>query len=87
VARISTEPGVVGVDADDAMVVVFDQAGDLVLHQEMEGGKLCGLCAEEVEEVPLGHEGDELCVGGEVGEVAMGKDSPPVARTNCEIYW
>ncbi len=63
----------VGVDADDAMVVVFDEAGDFVLHEEMEGGELCGLGGEEVEEVPLGHEGDEFGVSGEMGEVGYGE--------------
>ena len=65
--------GRVGADADDAMAGVFDEAGGLVLHEEVEGGVVCGLGGEEVEEVPLGHEGDEFCVGGEVGEVGDGK--------------
>ena len=30
----------VGADADDAVAVVFDEAGDLVLHEEVEAGKL-----------------------------------------------
>ena len=40
--------------------VVFDEAGDLVLHEEVEGGEFRGLGGDEVEEVPLGHEGDEF---------------------------
>jgi len=64
-----------GVDADanDAMAVVFDEAGYLVLHEEVEGGELCCLGGEEVEEVPLGHERDEFCVSGEMGEVGYGE--------------
>ena len=65
--------GGVGADADDAVVGVFDEAGDFVLHEEVEVGELCGLGGEEVEEVPLGHEGDELFVGGEMGEVGDGE--------------
>ena len=56
-------------DADDAVVVVFDEAGDLVFHEEVKGGELRGLSGDEVEEVPLGHEGDKFCVSGEMGEV------------------
>ncbi|SRR6266702_1830612 len=62
----------VDLDSGDAVVVVFDEAGDFVLHKEVEGGELCGMGGEEVEEVPLGHEGDELGCGGEVGEVGHG---------------
>ena len=65
--------GRVGVDADDTMAVVFDEAGDLVLHEEGEGGELRSLGGEEVEEVPLGHEGDKFCVSWEVGEVGDGE--------------
>ena len=44
-----------------------------MFHEEVEGGKLRGLGGEEVEEVPLGHEGDEFCVRGEMGEVRYGE--------------
>ena len=44
-----------------------------MLHEEVEGGELCGLGGEEVEEVPLGHEGDELGRSREVREVGHGK--------------
>ena len=50
----------VGADADDTVIVIFDEAGDLVFHEQVEGGELCCLGCEEVEEVPLGHEGDEF---------------------------
>lgn len=63
----------VGVDADDAMVVAFDKAGNLVFHEEAEGGKVCGLRDEEVQEVPLRHEGDELRVRGKMSEVGYGE--------------
>ena len=55
------------------MVGVFNEADDLVFHEEVEVGVLCGLGGEEVEEVPLRHESDELFVGGEVGEIGDGK--------------
>jgi hypothetical protein len=59
----------VGADAGDA-VAGFDKAGGFVLHQEMKAGQLRGLRGEEIEEVPLRHEGNELGVGGEMSEVA-----------------
>ena len=64
--------GGVGADACDS-ALGFDEAGGFVLHEEVEGREFCGLRGEEVEEVPLRHERDELCMGGEVGEVAEGK--------------
>ena len=70
-------------DADDAMVVVFDEAGYLVLHEEVEGGELCCLGGEEVEEVPLGHERYEFGVGREVREVGHGDDA--VADVSGEL--
>jgi hypothetical protein len=51
----------------------FDEAGYFVFHEEMEAGEMGGLGGEEVEKVPLGHEGDELCVGREMGRVGNGK--------------
>src|ERR1700729_857864 len=70
------------------MVGVLDEADDLVFHEEVEVGVLCGLGGEEVEEVPLRHESDELFVGGGGGvRSGMGKYSPPMARTNSEIRW
>jgi hypothetical protein len=65
--------GSVDVYADDAVVVVLDEAGGFVFHEEVEVGEGRGLCGEEVEEVPLGHEGDEFCVGGYVTEIGDGK--------------
>ena len=60
-------------DADDAMVVVFNETGGLVFHEQVKGGESCGLRGEEVEEVPLGHEGDEFCVRVQMAEIGYGK--------------
>ena len=60
--------GRVGADAGgDA--VLLDEAGGFPAHAECEGGEVGGFGGEEVEEVPLRHEGDEFAVRGEVGEV------------------
>src|SRR5258708_20946909 len=64
--------GSVDLDSGDGVVVVFDEAGDFVLHKEVEGGELCGMGGEEAKEVPLGHEGDEFGCSREVGEVSHG---------------
>ncbi len=59
--------GGLGDDAGDAVGgSVVDEAGGLPAHAEGEVGELCGFGGEEVEEVPLRHEGDELGDGGEV---------------------
>lgn len=63
----------VGVNADDPIIAVFDEAGCLMLHEEVKGGEFRGLGSEEVEEVPLGHERDELGVRWKVGEVGYGE--------------
>ena len=52
----------VGVNANDSMAVVFDEAGGLVLHEKAKGGEFCSLSREEVEEVPLRHKRNELGV-------------------------
>ena len=80
-AWISTGPlGVLARTPSDA-VVAFDEAGGLVLHEEVKGGEFGGVGGEEVEEVPLRHEGDELCVGGEMGEVGRwGSVWPPMTH-------
>ena len=49
----------------------------------MEVGIGFALLGEEVEEVPLGHEGDEFAVGGEVGEVGDGGGD--VADDDAEV--
>ena len=59
----------VGVDSNDAIVVAFDQAGDLVLHQEMEVREPGRLGGEKIQKIPLWHQCDEFGVGGKVGEV------------------
>ncbi len=78
VAAVAAD-GEVGRDGDGAVGGVgFDAGGDAVLleeaggfptHAEGEGGIVGGFSGEEVEEVPLRHEGDEFCVGGEMAEV------------------
>jgi hypothetical protein len=63
--------GGLDLDSGDA-AALLDEAGDLVLHEEAEGGVADGFGGEEVEQVPLGHEGDVAGVGGEMGEVGDG---------------
>ena len=70
--------GCCDLDSDDAReltggALCFDEAGDFVLHEEMEVWELRCLPGDEVEKIPLGHEGDEVCVGGEVGEIDYGE--------------
>ncbi len=62
----------VGADAD-GLVAILDEAGGFPTHAEGEAGEVSGFAGEEVEEVPLGHEGDEFRVGGKVGEVGHGE--------------
>lgn len=49
--------------------VLLDEAGCLPTHAQSEVGEASGFGGEEVEKVPLRHEGDELGVRGKVGEV------------------
>ncbi len=60
--------GGVGADAGDAVVLAQEIRG-FPAHAQGEGGEGGSFLCEEVEEVPLGHEGDEFCYGGKVGEV------------------
>ena len=64
--------GSVGADAGDAAGVGSAAASRPVASQPMRRVKVGiarGFFGEEVEEVPLRHEGDEFCDGGKVGEV------------------
>ena len=61
-----------GVGADDA-AVLFEEPVTLCSMRSCEAGVLGGVAGEEVEEVPLGHEGDEFGVRGEVREVGDGE--------------
>jgi len=72
-ADVDRAGGGVGVDADDAMVVVFDESGDFVFHEKAERWEVCGLRGEEVEEVPLGHQGNEFCMSGQMTEIGDGE--------------
>ena len=67
--------GRIGQDACDpvGLAAVAEQAGGLPTHAEGEGGESGGFAGEEVEEVPLGHEGDVFCDGGEMGVVGDGE--------------
>ena len=72
VAGISTGPSGVLARTPVVMPSVLDKAGGLPAHAEFEAGEAGGFGGEEVEEVPLGHKGDELCVSGKVGEIGHG---------------
>jgi len=64
--------GSVGDDAGDSAVGLLEEAGGLPAHAEGEAWVARGFLCEEVEEVPLGHEGDEFGVSGEVREIGHG---------------
>jgi len=53
--------------------VLLDETGSLPAHAQSKGGKAACLFGEEIEEVPLRHEGDEFAVGGDVGEIGYWK--------------
>ncbi len=53
--------------------VFLREAGGFPAHAKGEGWVVSGFFGEEVEEVPLRHEGDEAGVDGEVGEVGDGE--------------
>ena len=57
--------GRVGGDSDDRAVLP-QETGGLPAHAEGEAGEMGSFGGEEVEEVPLRHEGDEFGVSGEV---------------------
>ena len=65
--------GCLGLRADHSAAFV-EQARNFVLHEEVEGRVLLCLRGDEVQEVPLRHEGDVLCGGGKVGDVDERKD-------------
>ena len=60
--------GTSGADADHS-VAFADQVGGLGAHQQAERRKAVRLVREEVEEIPLRHQGDELRLGRQVGEI------------------
>ncbi len=65
-----------GANAGDGWAVRaigVEKIGGFVLHEEVEVRVLASFAGEEVEEIPLGHKGDESGVGGKVGEVGQGK--------------
>jgi len=61
-----------GDDAGDSAVRILKEASGLPAHAKSEAREARGFLCEEVEEVPLGHEGDEFGVSGEVREIGHG---------------
>ncbi len=59
-------------DADDP-AAFLDQATDFGLHPQREGGTRHAVLGQEVQEVPLGHERDELADGGQMREIDDGE--------------
>jgi len=73
--------GSIGADTGDGSVRLLDQASGLPTHTQCEGREARGFGGEEVEEVPLRHEGDEFGVCRKVREVGHGDGvSPEVTR-------
>jgi hypothetical protein len=62
-----------GLDADDP-AAVHAQPQHLGAHPKVEGGIAPRAAGEEIEEVPLGHEGDELAARRQVAEVCQRHD-------------
>ena len=52
-------------DADYAAIFI-EEIGGFGLHLDVECGVAAALLDEEIQEVPLGHEGDEFAVGGKM---------------------
>jgi hypothetical protein len=48
---------------------LFQEPGDLGSHLHVEPGVPGGLSGEEIEEIPLGHHGNEPAPRGQVGEI------------------
>ena len=62
-------PGIVpGYDSGDASVVP-EQIACLVLHEQSECGEFAGVTGEEVEKIPLRHQGDELADCRDMAEI------------------
>ncbi len=50
-------------------LVLDHQIGNFMLHMERERREFPGMTGEEIQEIPLRHEGDELAAGGQVREI------------------
>ena len=63
--------------------VILDQAGYVGSHSELEGGIALRLFGQEVEKVPLRHEGNETAAGGQAGKI--GQHNLRVAHLRREL--
>ncbi len=61
---------------------LLDELEGLRLHFEAEAGVAPSLFGDEIQEIPLGHEGDEFAVGGQMREVGDGH--PFFADLHCD---
>ena len=68
-----------GPDTDDGSAFL-EQAGDFRAHEPSEGLIPVALASQEVEEVPLGHEGEEPAVGRQVSEIGEDELADLVVR-------
>ena len=48
---------------------IFDEAGDLGLHLQVEGGKAARLFGDEIQKVPLRHQRDKTALSGQMREI------------------
>ena len=79
-ARISTRPSDLGGDADTAVTATVRgaQPVDLSVERSRVNARVRRrFVGEEVEEVPLGHQGDVLVAAGQAGAVGHGVGPPP----------
>src|SRR5437764_14889981 len=51
------------------LLVLDEQIDNFVLHVQREGGELFRVTGEEVQEIPLRHEGDEFAARGQVRKI------------------
>jgi len=59
----------IGQDSADA-ITLCDQILGLGFHQKMKVGQLLCFCRQEIQKVPLRHQGDEFAGRGQAGEIA-----------------
>src|SRR5713226_8223137 len=67
-----------GGDADaDYDAVFLDEVSGFCFRFKMETWVAAALLGQKIQEVPLGHEGEEFAVGGEMGEIGDGETFAP----------
>ena len=76
-----------GADADDLAPSHRIRSVTFGLHPQVEGRDSVALLGEEVEEVPLRHQGDEPATVGRCEKSAIGHRRPETTPRRCRISW